>query len=137
MLLNDCFVLELGIGNDPARNMLSEIRRAYNLDIIAIAEPKILLRNLYPRFWRKMQMTFLDENSRGGGLRSNLWVAFKSSLQTIPTVFLNTEQVLIIKFSSLNGDMYFGFIHASNSYIERRLLWDTLLPLNSLNICFI
>lgn len=39
-----------GLGNDPAKNVLRELARAHQPDIIAIAEPKILLSDLVTRF---------------------------------------------------------------------------------------
>lgn len=106
-----------GLGNDVARNMLYEIRRAYNPDIIAIAEPKVLVTDLNPRYWRGLRMSFLDENSRGNGRRPNLWVVYSCSLPRPPEVTLKTDQLLVIKVSSIRGDSFYGFVHTANSYI--------------------
>lgn len=124
-----------GIGNDPTRDMLCELCRMHNPDIIAIAEPKILSADLRPRFWKSINMLFLVENCRGNGLLPNLWVACKRSVAPAPVVFLLTEQLIIIKVEAVQGDQYYGFIHAANSYVERHLLWSCLLPLATLNIC--
>lgn len=56
------------LGNDPAKGMLVDLRRAHKPDIVAIAEPKIRRTDLSPRFWKGLRLTFLDENFRGGGL---------------------------------------------------------------------
>lgn len=124
-----------GLCNDPARNMLREIKRAYNPDIIAIAEPKILFQSLRPSFWRSLDMTFLDMNSRENGLRPNLWVAYSCNLQAIPEVVVKSEQMIIIRIIWPRGECYFGFVHAANYYVERRRLWVSLLPFSGLNIC--
>lgn len=106
-----------GLGNDPARNMLNEIRRAYSPDIIAIAKPKILISDLRPSFWTGMNMVFVDENSRGSNLHPNLWVACNSTFPTLPVVIHKSEQV--IKMVTIHGDLYYGFVHAANNYVDR------------------
>lgn len=115
--------------------MLREIRRSYNPNIIAIAEPKILISDVRPSFWRSLNMAFIDENYRGSGLRPNLWVACNNNMLIKPTTFLKNEQLIVMKLSTVRGDVYYGFIHASNSYVDRRLLWDSLMPLRGLNLC--
>lgn len=77
-----------GIGNDSAQTMLFELQKTYKPDIIAITEPKILLSDLWPRFWSVIIMQFLAENVRGGGLRPNILVAYSRVLPVALTVFL-------------------------------------------------
>lgn len=43
-----------------------------------------------------MNMVFLAENERDGGLRPNIWVAYRSNLLVKPTVILKTDQVIVI-----------------------------------------
>lgn len=96
--------------------MLYEISRAHRPDIIAIAEPKILIKDLKPRFWRSMNMAFLDENSRGNGLRPNIWIAYSRLLSTLLVVVVKTNQLMVISLSSARGDLFLGFIHAASTY---------------------
>lgn len=125
-----------GLGNDPSRNMLAEIQRVYKPDIVAIAEPKILRSNLRARFWRKLNLTFLDENAREGGLRPNLWIVYNSNLLAIPTVVYKDDQLMVIKIITSKGVLHYGFVHAANLYVVRRRLWMAILELRLNNICF-
>lgn len=125
-----------GLGNDPAKNMLSEIRRSYKPDIVAIAEPKILSSDLDTRFWRKLNLTFLEENYREGGLRPNLWVAYSKNILTIPTVVYKDDQLIVIKIMTVKGELHYGFVHAANFYVARRRLWAAIIGLGIGNICF-
>lgn len=124
-----------GLGDDPARRMLSELGRAYSPDLIAIAEPKVRLSDISPRFWRSINMSFLVENARGGGLRPNIWVLYRRNLANIPTVVLCTGQAIILKVMTGRGEMYYGFVHASCSYIIRRQLWVVLMGFSGFHTC--
>lgn len=59
----------------------------------------------------------------------------RDNLPSRPVVYHKSDQIIIIKIASVRGDTYYEFIHASNSYVERRQLWDILMPLSSLNLC--
>lgn len=125
-----------GLGNDPARCVLAELLRAHKPDIVAIAEPKILRKDVSWRFWRKLHLTFLDENHRGGGLRPNIWITYRSFLSVVPSVVYKDDQLVVIKIFTHKGDVFFGFVHAANMYVFRRRLWATMLGFGNCNICF-
>lgn len=125
-----------GLGNDPAKNMLAKIQRAYKPDIVAIAEPKILRSDLRVSFWKKLNLTFLDENARSGGLRLNLWVAYNNTFSVTPTVLYKDDQLVVIRVFTSRGELHYGFVHASNFYVARRRLWMAILGLGIMNIYF-
>lgn len=81
-------------------------------------------------------MNFIDENNRDNGLRPNIWVACSRRLPIMPSVILKTAQVIIIKLDTIKGVFYLGFIHAANSYVERRQ-WHSLMPFSGWNVCLV
>lgn len=88
------------------------------------------------RFWRHLGLTFLDENVRGGGLRPNIWVAYRNTLSSVPTVVYKDDQLIVIKLVTVRGDLFYGFVHATNNYTGCRNLWDKMLQLGACTICF-
>lgn len=97
-----------GLGNDPARRMLSELGRTYSPDLIAIAEPKVRISDINLRYWRSINMTFLVENERGGGLRSNIRVVYRRNLPSIPIVVLSNDQAIILRVMTSRGKCTMG-----------------------------
>ena len=119
-----------GAGNSASQNMLKHHLLMSRPNLVAIAEPKVLFSTFPTNFWRNTGLSLVSCNQRQQGV-PNLWVLADSSCQNI-SIFLSTEQVIVIHCTFLGILLQVGFVHAHSDYGPRRRLWEDLLALPDL-----
>lgn len=97
---------------------------------MAIFEPKILPDQLPRQFLNKINLIIFAINDC---LRSrpNIWVLCKPHLAPSAQTIATSDQFVAIKLE----DRILIFIHASNIYSRRRILWNNLVGINEPKIC--
>lgn len=119
-----------GLGNDQTRNALENISVSHKPNWMAIFEPKILPDQLPRQFLNKINLIIFAINDC---LRSrpNIWVLCKPYLAPSAQTIATSDQFVSIK----SEDRILIFVHASNIYSRRRILWTNLLGINEPKIC--
>lgn len=96
-----------------------------NTFFFSIAEPKIPPGAMAVSFWNTLNMDFFCNNERPGML-PNLWVVVKKLDNLVLSISFSSSQCLVLKCVFPIFTCFIAFVHASNSYIRRSVLWNDL-----------
>jgi hypothetical protein len=112
-----------GLANSPSRLALQNLILQHKPHIIIISEPWLLFEH-FPRHWfTRLHFKLFALNHRNH-LDPNLWCLCLNHLN--PVILSITDQQISFSIQENNLTYCISAIYASNNYIHRRLLWQTL-----------